>query len=275
MIELFNSYKNAGKISEALLIGRNIFNRNSGDNVVFDTYYDFLCTLAETLPSTDDRKVFAEQAGVTLAFFSENVEMSVDIVTDIVAYQNRLNTVIQTIETNEQASINAMHKDIYTKNNALLKKLYQVKSKLQNSTSQEQFDKVLLELSKVDAEIKKDFLSDEQGENYDTLTKEYTDLISSKMRVLEYKKNIEYNKSAAESFAKAFKQFQTDEGKYKNQNQLFTLASKTLFAYDASRLFNETLIYYNHVYAYIFNKLDDDGKLALTRYSIECERNLR
>lgn len=43
-------------------------------------------------------------------------------------------------------------------------------------------------------------------------------------------------------------------------------------SYDAGRLFNETLIFYNHVYSYIFNKLDDNGKLELTKYSIECER---
>ena len=53
------------------------------------------------------------------------------------------------------------------------------------------------------------------------------------------------------------------------------LVSSTLFAFDAGRLFNETLIYYNHVYSFIFGKLDDDGKLALTRYSIECERKMR
>lgn len=35
------------------------------------------------------------------------------------------------------------------------------------------------------------------------------------------------------------------------------------------------LIFYNHVYSYIFSKLDDNGKLELTRYSIECERKLR
>ena len=95
------------------------------------------------------------------------------------------------------------------------------------------------------------------------------------MRELEYKKNVAYNKQAADSFAKAFNQFRNNESKYKNQTQLFSLVSTTLFAYDASRLFNETLIYYNHVYSYIFSKLDDDGKLALTRFSIECERKLR
>lgn len=275
MIELFNSYKNAGKISEALLVGRNIFNRHSGDKIVFDTYYDFLCTLAETLPSFEDRTAFTEQASVALAFFSENVEINDDMVANIVTYQNRLNAIVQTIADSEQATIETMHKASEAQNNTLLKKLYQVKSSLQSAMTQEQLDKALSESGVLDAEINKDFLSEEQNKTYATLTKEYTELISAKMGELEYKKNVAYNKSAAESFAKAFKQFRDDESKHKNQNQLFTLVAKSLFAYDASCLFNETLIYYNHVYSYIFSKLDDDGKLALTRYSIECERKLR
>lgn len=275
MIELFNSYKNAGKISEALLVGRNIFNRNSGDMTVFDTYYDFLCVLAEKLPSLEDRTAFTEQASVALAFFSENIEMNDDIVANIVTYQNRLNAIIQTIADSKQATKEAMHKEVAAQNNTLLKRLYQVKSSLQSAKTQEQLDKALSESGVIDAEINKDFLNEEQSKTYATLTKEYTELISVKMRELEYKKNVAYNEGAAESFAKAFKQFRGDESKYKNQTQLFTLAAKSLFAYDASYLFNETLIYYNHVYSYIFSKLDDDGKLALTRYSIECERKLR
>ena len=54
--------------------------------------------------------------------------------------------------------------------------------------------------------------------------------------------------STVEAFEKAFRSFKTDESKYKNQTQLFGLVSTTLFAYDASKLFNETLIYYNHVF---------------------------
>ena len=95
------------------------------------------------------------------------------------------------------------------------------------------------------------------------------------MRELEHKDNVLYNQKAVDAFASAFKQFKDNEAKYKNHTQLYTLASTTLFAFDAARLFNETLIYYNHVYSYIFSKLDDDGKLALTRYSIECERKLK
>ena len=80
---------------------------------------------------------------------------------------------------------------------------------------------------------------------------------------------------AVEAFEKAFRSFKADESKFKNQTQLFSLVSTTLFAYDAAKLFNETLIYYNHVYSYIFGRLDDEGKLALTKYSIECERKMR
>ena len=152
--------------------------------------------------------------------------------------------------------------EIERHNSGCLKKLYTLKDKLQAASGQEEFDAILAQIGQVDSEIVKDGFTQEQSETYDILTKEHTELISFKMRELEQKKNVSYNKQAADAFAKAFNQFRNNESKYKNQTQLFSLVSTTLFAYDASRLFNETLIYYNHVYSYIFSKLDDDGKLA-------------
>jgi len=275
MLSLFENYKNASKISEAVLVGRNLFNRNPQSQEVFSSYFDYLCKLAETLPNPADRHDFAAQAGVSLAFYSENAELDENTVTSIASCQQRLATILNTLSDAEQESHAAAVAEVITNNDNGLKKLYQLKDALHSASTQEQFDTTLIEISVVDAKIKKDALIDEQIKTYETLTKEHTDLISAKMRDLEYNNNIAYNKQAVESFAKAFKQFRDDENKYKNQTQLFSLASSTLFAYDASRLFNETLIYYNHVYSYVFNKLDDDGKLALTRFSIECERKLR
>lgn len=275
MLKLFNDYKNAGKIAEALLTGRNMFNRNPQNEEVFTAYYTYLCTLAETLPSLADRQNFAEQANVALAFFTENVELTEKIVNDITEYQQRLNGIFDEIRKIQNEKLSAEQIKTESYNSERLKKLYNLKDLLQRASSQEEFDDVLVQISKIDSEIDKDSFNDDQNGIYDTLTKEHTELISIKMRELEHKRNVIYNKDAADSFAKAFKQFRTDESKYKNQTQLFSLVASTLFAYDASRLFNETLIYYNHVYSYIFSKLDDDGKLALTRYSIECERKLR
>lgn len=275
MLELFNQYKDAGKIAEALLIGQNLFNRNSNSEEIFAEYYTYLCTLAESLPSLADRQHFAEQANVVLAFFSENAELTDKLIADIVGYRKRLDAIFDEIGKTQKEKTDAEYAAIETHNSDCLKKLFSLKDSLQQAVSQEEFDDVLSQIGKIDGEIDKDSLSDEHNGIYEALTKDHTELISAKMRELEHKKNIVYNKQATDAYAKAFQQFRADEGKYKSQTQLFSLVASTLFAYDASRLFNETLIYYNHIYSYIFSKLDDDGKFALTRYSIECERKLR
>lgn len=275
MLQLFNDYKNSGRLFEALLVGRNAFNRDPSNADIFDAYYSYLCSLAESLPSYDDRTRFAEQANVALAFFSENADLSEAVVERIQTYQERIDTIYRALSDYQRETLESQQQQIAQQNSDALKQLYLLKDKLQGSTTQEEFDAALVEISKIDVNIIKENLSEEQRIAYDSLTKDHTDLISQKMRELEYKKNVVYNKKAADAFEKAFKSFRADEGKYKKQTQLFALVSSTLFAFDASRLFNETLIYYNHVYSYIFSRLDDDGKFALTRYSIECERKLR
>lgn len=275
MLKLFNSYKEAEKISEALMVGRNAFNRNPDNAEIFDAYYSYLCRLAETLPSFSDRSHFAEQAGVALAFYTENAILTETVVSDIMKYQSRLDTIYSELAKLRQEKADKENEEIKRHNTECLKKLYELKDKLHEVSAQTDFDSLLAQIGQIDAEIVKDSFTSEQSAAYDALTKAHTDLISAKMRELEYKENVAYNKQAAEAFAKAFNLFRSNEGKYKNQTQLFSLVSATLFSYDASRLFNETLIYYNHVYSYIFSKLDDDGKLALTRFSVECERKLR
>lgn len=275
MLSLFEKYKNDGKITEALLVGRNLFNRNSGDEKIFSAYFEYLCTLAETLPSLADRINFAEQASVALAFYSENAELTSESVDVLSGRQQRIDVILSEIESTKAKRVSAERAEIETHNSERLKKLYSLKDEMQRASTQDQFDSILVKIGETDATMDKDTFTDEQSSIYESLTKDHTELISEKMRQLEHVKNIAYNKQAADAFASAFERFRKDENKYKNQSQLFSLASTTLFAFDASRLFNETLIYYNHVYSYIFSKLDDDGKLALTRYSIECERKLR
>ena len=275
MLSLFENYKSEGKITEALLVGRNLFNRNPADEQIFSAYFAYLCTLAETLPSFADRANFAEQANVVLAFYTENAILTSDTVEALSQHQKRIDEIYSEIENTKAERIKSERIAIESHNSDCLKELYALKDTLQRATAQEEFDDVLSKVGKLDNDINKNVLTDEQSAVYDTLTKDITELISVKMHQLEHKKNIAYNKQAADAFASAFNKFRNAESKYKNQTQLFSLASTTLFAFDASQLFNETLIYYNHVYSYIFSKLDDDGKLALTRYSIECERKLR
>ena len=275
MNPMFNEYKDAGKIQEALLIGRNMVNKAPGDSGCVNAYLDFLLMLAEKLPRTDERKSFADQANLVLSFYEENADLTDDIINNIHVYHNRLGAVVTDIAQLEQEEYEKQKRAIEATNTTQIKKLYTIKQKLENAKTHAEFDKLLQEISAVDAEIDHDNLTSEQKTHYDQLNKSCTDTISAKMRQLEYKDNIDYNKKAVNAYNSAFTSFKNNESRYKDKSQLLGLVSTTLFAYDAGRLFNETLIFYNHVYSYIFSKLDDNGKLELTRYSIECERKLR
>lgn len=275
MLSLFEEYKSNNMIAEALMVGRNLFNKYPENKEVFTAYFSFLCSLAEAMPSFTDKMNFAEQADVALAFYMENADLTKASVEEISKDKSRLAAIYETLDADRAEKAAAEQAAIEQHNSALLKELYAIKNAMQGARTQAEFDKLLLQVGKLDEALDQEGLTAEQASVYQSLTKEHTDLISAKMRQFEHDVNVAYNKKAADAFAAAFQSFRKDESKYKNQTQLYALASSTLFAYDASRLFNETLIYYNHVYSYIFSKLDDDGKLALTRFSIECERKLR
>ena len=275
MLSLFKQYADSGKIREALMVGQNMINKAPEDKQSFETYFSFLCNLAKSLPALDDRMRYFDQANIVLSFFVENAKLDKETIEEVVMCQNWLEGIRKNIEVDQETRNQKETEETRRKNDAQLKRLYVLKDELCRTKTKEDFDKVLKDIRDVDALIDKSSLTEKQNEAYDDLTKENTEIMNEKMRELEHKDRIDYNKRAAESYRKAFKLFQSNESKYKNQTQLFSLASTTLFAYDASKLFNETLIYYNHVYSYIFAKLDDDGKLALTKFSIECERNLR
>lgn len=275
MNDLFRKYKDAGQLVNALLVGRNLLNRDPGNREAFAPYFDFLCSLAEGLPALADRQNFAQQASVVLSFYEENTELTEDSVAEIGAWQERLNEVIAAIDS-EQAEILHQHQEeIAKQNDDCLKKLFALKDEICQASTQQDFDAAMAKIGALDQKIDQDTLTEDQTRMYERLTKEHTDLIGEKMAQLEHKKNVSYNKQAVEAYQRAFQTFKANESKYKDHTQLYSLAAGTLFAYDAARLFNETLIYYNHVYSYIFSKLDDNGKFALTRYSIECERKLR
>lgn len=276
MLELFNEYKNAGKVREALLIGRNMVNKNPSDFELFQAYIDWLLFLAEELPALEDRRQFLSQANVTLAFFEENADITKDLIREISVYQDKIDALMQSIEVETAEREKAAIVEIQTKNDDLIKRLYQERQNLITVKTQDALDDELLKIKSLDEQIDSEYMTEEQMFHYTQISKKCTDDISDRMREIERKENQLYNKKAVEAYESAFRRFKSDENKYKNsQTQLFSLVSTTLFAYDAARLFNESLIYYNHIYSFIFGKLDDDGKFALTRFSIECERKKR
>ncbi len=275
MMTLFRQCIAENRITDALLVGRNMLNKNMGNIEAFNAYFNFLCDLANRLPAIADRQSLAGQAGVALAFFSENAELSDDVVSSINAAQRELDDINDAINGAIRASSEVEDEAITKANEKMLISLTEMLGELRTATAQAIFDQILSSVNEVELRLDTDSLDSKQSLVYSKLTKDYTDVISSKMREFERIENATYNTRAVDAFSKAFATYKAAEATYKNQTKLYSLVSDSLFAFDASRLFNETLIYYNHIYSYIFSKLDDDGKLALTRFSIECEKSRR
>ena len=237
MFELFDKYVAENQIETALMVGRNFFNKAPSNSEFFKKYYFFLLNLAQKLPAIDERKFYLNQADITLAFFIENVDISEENLELIAIAKNDLSVITNEINTQVKENEEKQLSQINVKNQDLLKKLYNLKDELKTVKDQNLFDKKMSEINAIDFEIQKDYLTKDQNKHYDLLTKEFTSLISEIMKQLEYKTNISYNNEAIKAYKKAFDAFRKDEAKYKNDTQLFELASKTLFAYDASKLF--------------------------------------
>ena len=258
---------------DAYLVGKNLFNQHSSDEDIFLKYFEYLCKCASYPIIIDERKFYANEADVALAFFTENVRITEATLQLIKECKSKLEKIINEIVSLQNAISQKALEEIQQKNGNELCNLAELKGKLFTASKKAEFDSLLLLVKKSESALEKDYLSPDQKELYDTLTSEYSKVVGDKMAELERIENIEYNKSAAKSFKCVFDDFRLSETKYKeNQSQLYSLVSANLFGYDATKLFNETLIYYNHVYSYIFNKLDDDNKFRLTQFSIDCEK---
>ena len=242
MNPMFNEYKDAGKIQEALLIGRNMVNKAPGDSECVNAYLDFLLMLAEKLPRTDERKSFADQANLVLSFYEENADLTDDIINDIHVYHNRLGAVVTDIAQFEQEEYEKQKRAIEATNTTQIKKLYTIKQKLENAKTHAEFDKLLQEISAVDAEIDHDNLTSEQKTHYDQLNKSCTDTISAKMRQLEYKDNIDYNKKAVNAYNSAFTSFKNagEQRRLSANRDLFVVFGHCIKGHNLSSLdFND------------------------------------
>lgn len=75
MKALFKKYMDAGMVSEALMVGQNMVNRNIDDEESFALYFDLIMSLAENSEEINQER-FVGQATGLLAYFAENAELN-------------------------------------------------------------------------------------------------------------------------------------------------------------------------------------------------------
>ncbi|MCM1251670.1 MAG: hypothetical protein NC321_02530 [Clostridium sp.] len=266
MLDLFFRYKQVGDSKRALLVGQNMVNLNPANKDCFEAYFDYLISLAQS----DDilvAKSFLQQATGVLAFFSENVKIDEETVEFIIGKENELNRVAVLLKKQEENANREVIRQEVTYHNDALELIEQLLEKIEKCERLNDFNKYIDNLGKVDQSIDQDRFSERQKEKYAVLMQKSSNIVNSKLTYFENIKNREYNIDAIEAYSKIFNMFKN--GKVADDHKDVI---KALFMFDASKLYNETLVYYNHVYNYILSKLSDEEKFTLTKYAILCEK---
>ena len=266
MKELFFQYKENGKISEALIVGQNMFNKFPGEKDYFEPYFNLLVELASK-GEIDERNSFLQQAMTAVALFSERTELTEEVIEYIQKNEALLEDAYNKIETDSNNEKREFVKEKIQFNDEALSLVEKLLSQLNIANSNDEFEKIIQKLGAVDSSIDKEYLTERQLTKYSELTKSSSGLVSEKMKFFENERNREYNLKAIEAYEKVFNMFKNNEVADSHKEVI-----KGLFSFDASRLYNETLVYYNHVYNYILNKLSDEDKFTLTKYAILSEK---
>lgn len=255
MKELFKQYLKKERISEALLVGQNILNKDINDFECFDLYFNLIMSLAKS-EEEHDRERFIKQATGTLTFFAENADLNANLV-----------EYIKCKETEIDDARKELLKTEISKNDEALTVLKKLMAKLNEQNDKNGFEKTLNQISQVDGLIKDNYLSERQRAEYEMITNQCSELVNKKMQLFTNQERVNYNLNAIQAYENVFNFFRNKEvvGEHKD-------IIKSLFKFDASKLFNETLIYYNHVYNYILSKMNDEEKFLITKYAIMSEK---
>lgn len=266
MLSLFYRYKETGQTKKALLVGQNMVNRQPDDFKCFEVYFDYLLSLAEK-EEIRVAKQFLQQAVGALAFFSESVAIDECSVELIIGKENELKKVSAAIDQKQAELTREGVKQEVIYNNDALELLEQLLEKIDKCKMKNDFDTYLDDMGRIDQSINRERLSKGQEAKYIALTQKSSTIVSKKIKYFEDAKNREYNINAVEAYEKVFSMFKNGKVTADHKEAL-----KSLFSFEPSRLYNETLVYYNQVYNYILGLLSDEDKFTMTKYAIMCEK---
>ena len=268
MDDLLTKLKADGNFIDAYLVAKNILSRNISDTTAFKNYIDLALEIASYNIVFAERKQYVSEANTALAMFSEAANIDEAILALIKETRKRICTATESILEQEQEYLDEMKRKAEDKNTDLLNKLVQIYQQIQNATTQKQFDAALLQVTEVESAMDKSAFSKEQSITYEKLTQKYSELISRQMETINKNELLEYNKKAVVCFNEVLLAFKKEPSKYKDESTLKSLMTTKFFAFDSSKLLNESLVFYNHVYSSVLQESSDAMKYRLTEVAL-------
>lgn len=236
---------------------KNQFGHNPDDVDTFTAYFNF-CIESGKKAAGDDYVEWFQEADTILDIFSEKVELKEDIFNFIMDCRNKLDSEIRTIFEKEDSELEALVQETRQKNTAILQNLSTTKNEIAKTSNRSNFNEYITVIEECEANLQKDYFSEEQKIEYNALVKEYSEVVSSAMSRITHNEDVQYNKNAARSFKEAYDHFKADKKGQKTVDAEFkNFYGRKLFGFDTNRLFPETQQYFNLVYASILGNLKE------------------
>lgn len=271
MNDLFEKLKSENMF-DAYLVIKNQLNNDIANKEVFEKFINTGIILSGYDVEFDYRRQIASEMLSALNMFAESTYIDEEILNFIKTTQGRISECFKKIDDDENAFMQNILHEKENANREILEKLMYVREKLEKSAKQKDFDDLLSSVSDIESQFDKDAFTPEQEKSYESLTKAFSKTISEKMEKLNRDELLEYNKEAVKQFKEVFDTFKNNKSEYKQRHNLKNLLTTKFFVYDTSKLFNETLIYYNNVYNMIFQEISDELKFAVTEWALSTAK---
>lgn len=272
MSELVKKLQKEGRFVDAYIVAKNALSKDIGNAELFQNFIDLALEIAMYDIIFDERKQYVSDANSALALFAENVDMSEAALEMIKQAKERVTETFLAVCQAEEVYFAQQAESVREKNSELLNQLVDIYNRIKSAKDQSQFEKILSEVTQVEAQLAKEVFSANQQTSYEMLSKSFSQAISEKMEELNRNELLDYNKRAVSCFNDVLQAFKRDSGKYKNESNLKALMTSKFFVFDSSKLFNETLVFYNHVYSVVFQDVNDTLKFKLTEWALRTDK---
>ena len=272
MSELVKKLQEEGRFVDAYIVAKNALSKDIGNAELFQHFIDLALEIAMYDIIFDERKQYVSDANSALSLFAENVDMSEAALAMIKQAKARVTETFLAVCQEEEVYFAQQAGSVREKNTELLNQLVDIYNRIKSAKDQSQFEKILSEVSQVEAQLAKEVFSADQQTSYEMLSKSFSQAISEKMEELNRNELLDYNKRAVSCFNDVLQAFKRDSGKYKNESNLKALMTSKFFVFDSSKLFNETLVFYNHVYSVVFQDVNDTLKFKLTEWALRTDK---
>ena len=207
MISKMKDFAARGQFREALIIGQNLFARNSSDLETFKAHFSVLESVMDAEGSSDGKMRYFQQLSSVLATFSESVDMDASMVRFVMSQEDRLGKLFDGIQQLRKQEEREFVKKKVVANDEILAKLPGAMESLKKAADKTSYDAVLQQVQQYDAAIDKSYLTDRQKDIYDSVTRQCSKIVDVKLRAFQRTADITYNEQALAAYERVFRYF--------------------------------------------------------------------